>query len=621
MFSRLTLCWAALPLTVAFLPALQLDDECQTGECALEALQLKGGLVEDVDADSSCEDSTGGACMDDVMWAKNEGIRSHPDWYPGLSQGSSLPEFQCQVYKANPAKCPKPCSVSCTGPVAQPNRSPTVAAPSCAGKEQQDACLCVFDIDRTLTSKQGQHAVALADCGDRCSRSPNPVSLGLPSQLDAEVVAATQLESQLHVAPTTAEAVASSSAPTAEPELSDAASENYSPDAKSTGHWAGYESDWASCAAASPGYIYLLYFLSRIGSWPVGRLIVLQHVEVAWLLNKEAPHQSKRKQSLDKGVLSGVGQRLPQICEVLEMFVHMFVRFYHGAPQLPRPESASDVKFGTDVCPGSSASDGIVDTAYGGGDLVLSALAAARISGTFCEKCYLGICSHGDGSGANSREREELLHQVLRSDAMDKFQMKPQNAAWSDMKLLSPYVVAQPDGRKQDAVAQILEWYASQQVCIPKSNTYFFDDKDANILPFRGTGMNAHQISCDSRDPQLGWGEVGFCGATLPEIRDQKGVTVCKIDCKWSDWSAWGGCSKSCGGGSRQRNRRIIIKTRNGGQDCPGSALDHQECNAEACPTTTTTTTTATESAAAVEATAEADDEEDISDVDRSNMQ
>ncbi|CAE7374611.1 Sema5b, partial [Symbiodinium microadriaticum] len=157
MFSRLTLCWAALPLTVAFLPALQLDDECQTGECALEALQLKGGLVEDVDADSSCEDSTGGACMDDVMWAKNEGIRSHPDWYPGLSQGSSLPEFQCQVYKANPAKCPKPCSVSCTGPVAQPNRSPTVAAPSCAGKEQQDACLCVFDIDRTLTSKQGQH--------------------------------------------------------------------------------------------------------------------------------------------------------------------------------------------------------------------------------------------------------------------------------------------------------------------------------------------------------------------------------------------------------------------------------------------------------------------------------
>ena len=83
------MCWAALPLTVAFLPALQLDDECQTGECALEALQLKGGLVEDVDADSSCEDSTGGACMDDVMWAKNEGIRSHPDWYPGLSQGSS----------------------------------------------------------------------------------------------------------------------------------------------------------------------------------------------------------------------------------------------------------------------------------------------------------------------------------------------------------------------------------------------------------------------------------------------------------------------------------------------------------------------------------------------------
>ena len=34
---------------------------------------------------------------------------------------------------------------------------------------------------------------------------------------------------------------------------------------------------------------------------------------------------------------------------------------------------------------------------------------ARGISGTFCEKCYLGICSHGDGSGANSREREETV--------------------------------------------------------------------------------------------------------------------------------------------------------------------------------------------------------------------
>ena len=45
------------------------------------------------------------------------------------------------------------------------------------------------------------------------------------------------------------------------------------------------------------------------------------------------------------------------------------------SPKAHREPSHSSMQ---DVCPGSSASDGIVDTAYGGGDLVLSALAAAR---------------------------------------------------------------------------------------------------------------------------------------------------------------------------------------------------------------------------------------------------
>ncbi|CAE7507570.1 Sema5b [Symbiodinium pilosum] len=330
MFSaKLPLHWfcLCLPFASATLPALEIDDECQSGECALEAIQLKGEMAEHLDADEGCQDVRSGDCLVDVVWAKNEGIRGHPDWYPGLSPESSMADFQCQLYKANPAKCPKPCSAPCPGPVRQPSKAPEREAPTCEGKEQPDACLCVFDIDRTLTSKQGQQ----------------------------------------------------------------------------------------------------------------------------------------------------------------------------------------------DVCPGSSPSAGIVDTAYGGGDLVLSALGAAGMAGTFCQKCYLGLCSHGDGSGANSRERKELLQKVLRSEAMDNFKMKPYNAAWSDMKLLSPFVVAQPDGRKQDAVFQILEWYAVQEVCIPKGNTYFFDDKDVNIRPFRGTGLNARQISCNSRDPKLGWGEVGDLTALLLE--------------------------------------------------------------------------------------------------------
>eukprot|EP00913_Durusdinium_trenchii_P022081 g20749.t1 len=100
-----------------------------------------------------------------------------------------------------------------------------------------------------------------------------------------------------------------------------------------------------------------------------------------------------------------------------------------------------------------------------------------------------------------------------------------------------------------------------------RENTYFFDDKDENIHPFRGTGMNARQISCNSRDAALGWGAVGFCGATRDEIKQEKGVNVCKIDCQWTAWSAWSSCSASCGGGSRSRHRGILIKPRNGGQE------------------------------------------------------
>ena len=148
----------------------------------------------------------------------------------------------------------------------------------------------------------------------------------------------------------TAEAVASSSAPTAEPELRMQLPRTtvQTPSLRDIGRvlrsslgtiketargdlymLQNYEAPSLSASEATNqiGHpvqqqvlaIYLLHFLSRIGSWPVGRLIVLQHVEVAWLLKEEAPHESKRKQSLDKGVLSGVGQRLPQICEdVLE---------------------------------------------------------------------------------------------------------------------------------------------------------------------------------------------------------------------------------------------------------------------------------------------------------------
>jgi len=48
----------------------------------------------------------------------------------------------------------------------------------------------------------------------------------------------------------------------------------------------------------------------------------------------------------------------------------------------------------------------------------------------------------------------------------------------------------------------------------------------------------------------------------------------------WSPWNTWAGCSDSCGGGTRTRNRLCI----NGEPDddgCQGSPLDFGTCNTQ----------------------------------------
>ncbi|CAK0844055.1 unnamed protein product [Prorocentrum cordatum] len=66
------------------------------------------------------------------------------------------------------------------------------------------------------------------------------------------------------------------------------------------------------------------------------------------------------------------------------------------------------------------------------------------------------------------------------------------------------------------------------------------------------------------------------------------------VDCAWGEYGSWGKCSKSCGGGTRQRTRTEKSPAKGGGKPCEGSTTESGECNTKACPTTTTTTTTTT---------------------------
>jgi hypothetical protein len=56
----------------------------------------------------------------------------------------------------------------------------------------------------------------------------------------------------------------------------------------------------------------------------------------------------------------------------------------------------------------------------------------------------------------------------------------------------------------------------------------------------------------------------------------------CPRKCKVSEWSAWGACSKSCGGGKEKRTRKILTHGA-GGYVCP-NLVDQVDCNAQDCP-------------------------------------
>lgn len=187
----------------------------------------------------------------------------------------------------------------------------------------------------------------------------------------------------------------------------------------------------------------------------------------------------------------------------------------------------------TGNCPNNRVLEGVYDAGYGGGQATLSALPAAGIRTTFCDKCYLGITSAGGGSGEHSDWNRYLLDEVMRGDVQDAFTSQhPESKRWSwGMGVRSPYVLGQADRYKQNAVEKIVQWYgeAPRNVCIEPQNVYFFGDRTENIEPFRQKGLNSHEVSCASRDHYLyhGSGMVGYCGATPQEIQRVQGNTLC----------------------------------------------------------------------------------------------
>jgi len=166
-----------------------------------------------------------------------------------------------------------------------------------------------------------------------------------------------------------------------------------------------------------------------------------------------------------------------------------------------------------DTCGGSSkVVHGVWDPAYGGGTLTLSALGRAGIGSTFCGACEIGVVSRGTGGGRDMRG--VISGSVLGGRA---------GSHWSGPEASSPLVVRCHDRRKASCAAGILDWYGRHGKEIPRSQVYHFDDKASSVSSFQGTGMNAIQVSCQSRA-----GSHGGCGASPGEVERRTGVHHCR---------------------------------------------------------------------------------------------
>ncbi len=122
----------------------------------------------------------------------------------------------------------------------------------------------------------------------------------------------------------------------------------------------------------------------------------------------------------------------------------------------------------------------------------------------------------------------------------------------------------------------------------PNGPTYnpkelFFAGRPRDITAF---GINVD--SSGNRQDRIGNGSLLHTALintkTIPAPGCSLSPTPTPVNGGWSNWSDWGACSQSCGGGSQSRARTCTNPApANGGTQCSGSPSESQACNPQAC--------------------------------------
>ncbi|CAK9006533.1 A disintegrin and metalloproteinase with thrombospondin motifs adt-1 (ADAMTS adt-1) [Durusdinium trenchii] len=265
---------------------------------------------------------------------------------------------------------------------------------------------------------------------------------------------------------------------------------------------------------------------------------------------------------------------------------------------------------------------GIQDQARNGGRPCLGDLSEGRPCGDFaCEEsdCELGAWSTWTSCwGGNQRSRTRVVTRPASSGG------QPCGADYDGfvpMKETAPCA----DARTDCEVSEWSAWDSCDRTCGPGQQQRH---RQVQTYPVNGglpcpvslRELRACAISdCNSVDCQATtWGEWGLCSGqcgsgqqtrdrsiarpaqgdgqrcetTLSETRSCEGGSGGSgcgvVNCQWGTWSAWSGCTCSCGGGQRTRNRHIAQTPQNGGAMCePNHKEEIEPCNTHSCEQST----------------------------------
>lgn len=99
------------------------------------------------------------------------------------------------------------------------------------------------------------------------------------------------------------------------------------------------------------------------------------------------------------------------------------------------------------------------------------------------------------------------------------------------------------------------------------------------------SGTTTRTRLCDNPPPQHGGKDCAMFGPSQETLSCF--IKVCPIDGNYTNWSPFGSCSKSCGGGEKIRTRKCDNPVPVGeGRNCSrlGLPIDIQPCNTNPCP-------------------------------------